>query len=110
MDRSDIAESQKSPAENVDIEDYRINKQAVQNEQTEMLAVLIICIAPKLSKQKSFQIIQNTTPLLLVISDAGYGHINEFYHIRANVTINNKKQATCLPHQISLSGKVHISA
>lgn len=46
MYRSDIAESQKTFPEDVDIKDYRINQKPVQNEQTEMLTVLVIRIAP----------------------------------------------------------------
>ena len=46
MDRSDSAESQKSSFKDIDIKDYRINEKAIQNEQTIMLTVLIIRIAP----------------------------------------------------------------
>ena len=70
-----------------------------------MFTVLIVCIAPQSAEQKSFQIIQNATPCFPVIPEAVFGHINEFYHIRTNVTINNKKQAPRLPPQKSLSEK-----
>lgn len=46
MDRSDDAESQKTSLEYVYVKDYRIDKKAIQDKQTEMLTVLIIRIAP----------------------------------------------------------------
>ena len=51
MDRSYSAESEKFLVRDIKKENNGINKESVNNEQTEMSAVLIIRIAPESSEQ-----------------------------------------------------------